>query len=120
MASHFDTSNYPTEHPLFDLTNKAVPGLMKDEFAGTFGSEFVGIRSKLYSCKVHEADGKMAAAGIKRKVAKRNLLHEKYKSVLFGGEEVSVNQTTLRSYNHTMHTIRQRRCALSDNKRYIL
>ena len=84
MASHFDTSNYPTEHPLFDLTYnyKAVPGLMKDEFAGKFGSEFVGLRSKLYSCKVHEAI----------------------------------------SCNHTMYTIRQRRCALSaiDNKRYIL
>ena len=121
-ASNFDTCNYPTEHPLFDLTNKAVPGLMKDEFSGKFSSEFVGLRSKLYSCKVHEADGKMAAAGIKRKVAERNLLHEKYKSILFGGEEVSVNQTTLRSYNHTMYTIRQRRCALSaiDNKRYML
>ena len=102
MASHFDTSNYPTDHPLFDLTNKAVPGLMKDEFAGKFASEFCGLRSKLYSCKVHEANGKMAAAGVKHKVARRHLLHEKYKSVLFGGEEVRVNQTTLRSYNHTM------------------
>ena len=122
MGRHFDTSNYPTDHSLFSLTNKAVPGLMKDEFAGKYGSEFVGLRSKLYSCKIHEADGKMAAAGVKRKVAKRDLRHESYKDVLFGGEEVHVNQTTLRSYNHTMYTVQQNKCALSaiDNKRYIL
>ena len=46
MGRHFDTSNYPTDHSLFSLTNKAVPGLMKDEFAGKYGSEFVGLRSK--------------------------------------------------------------------------
>ena len=64
----------------------------------------------------------MAAAGVKRKVAKRDLRHESYKDVLFGGEEVHVNQTTLRSYNHTMYTVQQNKCALSaiDNKRYIL
>ena len=41
---------------------------------------------------------------------------------MFGEEEVRVNQTTLRSYNHTMYTIKQRKCALSviDNTRNIL
>ena len=69
---HFDTSNYPTDQPLFNLTNKAVPGLTKEEFAGKFASEFCGLRRKLYSCKVHVADGKMAAAEVKHKVARRH------------------------------------------------
>ena len=61
----------------------------------------------------YTTDNKMAAAGVKRKVAKRDLRHESYKNVLFGGEEVHVNQTTLRSYNHTMNTVQQKKCALS-------
>ena len=34
LAEHFDFSNYPKDHPLFNVTNKAVLGKFKDE---TFG-----------------------------------------------------------------------------------
>ena len=124
MKDQFDTSNYPRHHYLFSLDNKAVPGLFKDECGGKVISEFVGLRSKLYSVKINDdlESHKMAAAGVKRSIAKRNLMHEDYKRVLFGGEEVNVQQTTLRSFNHTMFTVRQDKCALSaiDTKRFIL
>ena len=55
--------------PRIILYSVTLTGIMRDEFAGKFGSEFVGLRSKLYSCKIHESDNKMEAAGVKRKVA---------------------------------------------------
>lgn len=30
-----DTSNYEEGHPLYSITNKKVPGKMKDELGGT-------------------------------------------------------------------------------------
>ena len=33
--SHYDTSDYPKEHPLYSNVNKKVLGKMKDECAGT-------------------------------------------------------------------------------------
>ena len=45
----YDTSDYPKEHPLHSTVNKKVLGKMKDECAGTPISEYVGLRSKMYS-----------------------------------------------------------------------
>ena len=47
--SFYDTSDYPKEHPLHSTVNKKVLGKMKDECAGTPISEYVGLRSKMYS-----------------------------------------------------------------------
>lgn len=124
MKSHFDTSNYPKEHYLFSNDNKAVPGLFKDECGGSVISEFVGLRSKLYHILIDDSKNpsKLAAAGVKKSIANKYLLHEDYKNVLFGGEEVNISQTTLRSYQHSIYTVRQSRCALSaiDSKRFVL
>ena len=45
----FDFSNYPKDHPLYDESNKAVPGLLKDETAGKPIHQFVGLKAKMYS-----------------------------------------------------------------------
>ena len=45
----YDTSNYPKEHPLHSTVNKKVLGKMKDECEGIPISEYVGLRSKMYS-----------------------------------------------------------------------
>ena len=47
--SFYDTSEYPEEHPLFSEVNKKVLGKMKDECKGIPISEYVGLRSKMYS-----------------------------------------------------------------------
>ena len=44
MAEHLDMSEYPEDHPLFSLVNKAVPGKMKDEAKGGLIEEFAGLR----------------------------------------------------------------------------
>ena len=44
----FDFSNYSK---FFNETNKKVIGKMKDEFGGVILTEFVGLKSKMYSIK---------------------------------------------------------------------
>ena len=47
--SLFDFSNYPQDSNFFDPVNKKVINKMKDEFKGTIISEFIGLKSKVYS-----------------------------------------------------------------------
>ena len=45
----FDFSDYSLNSKFFDPANKKVIGKMKDEFKGKIISEFVGLKSKMYS-----------------------------------------------------------------------
>ena len=51
----FDTSDYPTNHPSGIKTrlNRKVLGMFKDEAGGKQIVEFVALRAKLYSYKMH-------------------------------------------------------------------
>ena len=52
----FDFGNYSEDSKFFDDANKKVIGKMKDEFGGVIATEFVGLKSKMYSIK--KIDGK--------------------------------------------------------------
>ena len=52
----FDFSNYSKDPKFFNETNKRVISKMKDEFGGVVTTEFVGLKSKMYSIK--QIDGK--------------------------------------------------------------
>ena len=56
MENLFDFSNYPKDSKFFDSPNKKVIGKMKDVFAGVIVTEFVALKSKMYSIK--KIDGK--------------------------------------------------------------
>ncbi|MES2286721.1 MAG: hypothetical protein V4547_13615 [Bacteroidota bacterium] len=47
LSNHFDFSNLPSDHPLFDKSKAKQPGLLKIEYP--YPLQFVGIKSKLYS-----------------------------------------------------------------------
>ena len=47
----FDFSNYLKHSEFFDDVNKKVIGKTKDEFGGVIATEFVGLKSKMYSVK---------------------------------------------------------------------
>ena len=51
----FDFRNYSKDSRFLNETNKKVVGKMKDEFGGVIITEFVGLKSKMYSKKI---DGK--------------------------------------------------------------
>ena len=47
----FDFSNYSKDSKFLDDTNKKVVGKIKDEFGGVVVTEFIGLKSKMYSIK---------------------------------------------------------------------
>ncbi|XP_039291063.1 uncharacterized protein LOC120352839 [Nilaparvata lugens] len=48
-----DTSNYPVDHPAYSTQNRMVVGKMKDEFASKAPYQFLGLRSKLWACRLY-------------------------------------------------------------------
>ena len=68
----FDTSDFPPDHPSgIAGKNKKVLGMMKDEACGKPFIEFVGLRSKLYSLKMHDGKEQKKAKGVKKSVVKK-------------------------------------------------
>ena len=55
------------------LKNKKVIGLMKDERNGEIMTEFVGLRSKMYSVRVEGEDCMKKCKGIKASVVKSSI-----------------------------------------------
>ncbi|XP_072041146.1 uncharacterized protein [Amphiura filiformis] len=82
---YFDTSNYPADHPSGIPTgkNKKVPGMFKDEAGGKQIVEFVGLRAKLYSFRMHEGNEEKRCKGIKKAVVERKITFDDYKRCLF-------------------------------------
>ena len=117
----FDNSDYPENCQYFDKTNKKVIGKFKDEAAGVPITEFVGLRSKMYSyIKDNQKVGK-TAKGIKKNIIKNNIKHEDYKNVLINNKQIHHTMKTIRSINHQLGSYELNKVSLScfDDKRYI-
>ena len=124
---HFDLSNYPKEHPLRCDDNKKVLGKFKNEMATdqrvNIITERVNLRSKLYGFKLHEEEkDTLRCKGVKKCVVKNTLKVDDYIKTLETQKSISCEQVQLRSYNHTVYTIKSLKVALSsyDDKRFIL
>ena len=52
----FDFSNFPKDHPNYDITNMMVPGKFKDECQNNPILEFAGLRAKMYAMLTKEGD----------------------------------------------------------------
>ena len=117
----FDNSDYPESSPYFDKTNKKIIGKFKDEACGIPITEFVGLRSKMYSyIKDNQIVGK-TAKGIKKNIIKNNIKHEDYKNVLLENKQIHHTMKTIRSSNHQLGSYELNKVSLScfDDKRYI-
>ena len=64
----FDFSEYPTDSKFYDLSNKKVLGTMKDEFKGQKVSEFLGLKSKMYSLINVDDKEVSKAKGVNKKI----------------------------------------------------
>ncbi|XP_015120052.1 uncharacterized protein LOC107043199 [Diachasma alloeum] len=81
--ARFDTCDYPSDNVYgMPLVNKKVLGLMEDECNGKVMSEFVGLRAKLYTFKIHgDERAKKRAKGVRRSTLKR-ITFDNYKDCL--------------------------------------
>jgi len=83
--SRFDTSDYAIDNAYsIPLTNKNVPGLMKDENDGAIMTEFVGLRTKMYDLRV---DGKKVE-GVKNNIVAKSITFDDY-ACLFDETEIA-------------------------------
>ena len=117
----FDNSDYPESSPYFDTTNKKVIGKFKDEACGIPITEFIGLRSKMYSYIKDNQKEARTAKGIKKVVIKNNIKHADYKEVLFNNKQIHHTMKTIRSSNHQLGSYELNKVSLScfDDKRYI-
>jgi len=84
-------------------------------------TEFVGLRSKLYSFRTVEGEKKICK-GIKKSVVKNKFSFEDFNNCLFDMRPVMRECNTLRSYQHEMYSVTTNKVALSafDDKRYLV
>ena len=117
----FDNSDYNTNSTFFNIDNKKVIGKFKDETAGIPITEFVGLRSKMYSYIKDNEQTARTAKGIKKQVIKKTLTHDNYKEVLFNNKQLHHTMKTIRSKNHQLGSFELNKISLScfDDKRFI-
>ena len=113
LKQYFDSSNYPKDHPLYSIDNKAKLGCFKDEASGKVIEEMILLRPKMYSMKYLGQD-----AGIKRaKGISRHLVastsHSTYREAFLSQNETSYQMTILRSQLHSIETVSFRKRGLS-------
>lgn len=124
VETKFDTSNFPEDRPSgIQRCNKKEIGMIKDEAAGRIIGEFVGLRAKLYSFKMHEEKEEKKCRGMKKVVVeKKNISHQDYKDCLFSGRPQMRKMNDTRSHRHDIFTETVNKLALSanDDKRVIL
>lgn len=120
----FDTSGYdPQNLYQIELKNKKVPGLMKDENNGNIMLEFVGLKSKMYAYLVFMSNqiGSFKKSKGSTKSSIKKITFEDYKNCLFNRKIFSKSQRTIRSKNHNVYSIKQKKVVLSpyDDKRMV-
>jgi hypothetical protein len=120
MGDIFDFSNYPSSHFLYDNRRKRDHGYMKEENASFPITEYIGLRSKMYYYKTdyneHNTGKGIACSALQL------LKREHYLKALVSGIGEEVNFKTIRSINHTLHTLHVNKKGLGvlDDKRYVL
>ena len=117
----FDNSDYNKESPFYNAVNKKVIGKFKDESAGIPITEFVGLRSKMYSYVKDNEQTARTAKGIKKQVIIKDIKHEDYKEVLFNNKQMHHTIKTIRSNNHQLGSFELNKISLScfDDKRFV-
>ena len=117
----FDNSDYPESSPYYCNVNKKIIGKFKEEACGIPITEFISLKSKMYSYVKDNEKGARTAKGIKKNVIKNNIRHEDYKNTLINNEQMHHKMKTIRSQRHQLGSYEINKVSLScfDDKRYI-
>ncbi|NBU97020.1 MAG: hypothetical protein EBS19_02210 [Spirochaetia bacterium] len=124
---YMDYSNYPSDHPLHNLSNKSKLGYFKDELSGVFScKEFVGLKAKCYALKLEhkttkDIKEKKVCKGLGRVAINNRLRFKHYKECLFSGVPKRYDFHIIKSRKHQITTSRINKKAIShfDSKRWI-
>ena len=124
ILDYFDTSDYPKDN-IYDLplVNRKVLGKFKDELNGKIMTEFIGLRSKLYSHKILNTEREIKRAkGVKKNIVENKICFNDFKNCLYNKNPKYVTQNLFRTKKHDIFTLEQNKKALSayDDKRFIL
>ena len=95
----FDFSEYSSNSKFFDPVNKKVIGKMKHEFKGKIISEFVGLKSKMYSLISVDDEEVTKAKGVNKKIK-----HKKFVGVLLNKKVIRHNMKRIQSKLHRIRT----------------
>ena len=95
----FDFSEYPLDSKFFDPLNRKVSGKMKDEYKGKIISEFVELKSKMYSL-ISVDDEELTKA----KVVSKKIRHKEFVDVLFNRKVIGHNMKIIQSKLHRIGT----------------
>ena len=119
--ARFDNSDYPKSSKFFFEENKKVIGKFKDEASGDPITEFVGLKSKMYSYKTENKENK-TAKGVRKNVIKSELSLSDYRDTLYNCNTMRHKMRTIRSEYHQISSYQINKISLSpfDDKRYIL
>ena len=113
-----DSSNFPQNHGLFSIANKAKLGCIKDEVPGEVLLEAVLLKPKCYSMVTVSGKEKKTAKGVQYCV-RQAISHDKYREVFERQIEIVRTVRRFHSKDHIVSTIQQNKWALSciDTKR---
>ena len=120
LKAIMDTSNFPTNHELFNEENKGKLGYLKSETGSIPIRESISLSAKCYSVLLEDERVKNTAKGV-NKSEKSKLKHDIYRDIHDGViKNVSSTCPTIRSYQNKLYTIVVNKHALAklDRKRY--
>ena len=99
----FDFSDYPLYSKFFDPANKKVLGKMKGVFKVKIISEFIGLKSEMYSLIAADRE-KVKKGKVVHKNVIKNIRHKEYIDVLFNKKIIRHRMKTIQSQLHKIGT----------------
>ena len=116
----YDFSEYPKDHPYYDIKNKKVLGTFKDELNSKIITEFIGLKPKMYSFKFIENNitlNKNKCKGVKKSIC---LKHDEYKRALYKEELIYKEFYNLQLNKQNIYLNKINKIALNafDSKRH--
>ena len=116
----YDFSEYPKNHPNYDITNKKVLGKFKDEMKSLIITEFIGLKPKMYSFNYIENNiilNNNVHKGVKNSIS---LKHDEYKRSLYKEELIYKEFYNLQLNKQNIYLDKIKKIALNpfESKRY--
>ena len=94
---------------------------MKAEYPKEVITEFIGLRSKMYSLQFDSGKEDKKAKGIVKSVIRKDLKHSMYSNILETSGKMYSKMNVIRSQKHIIYTMSMNKISLSayDDKRWL-